>query len=100
MTASIAIQVLPKAESKEQLISIVDAVIDHIRQSGLPYFVGPFETAVEGDDYGQLMELVKDCQLVAVRAGAKEVSANVKVVYAPEGEVLSIAEKTLKHHKT
>jgi len=99
MKASIAIQVLPTARDEEDLIRIVDEVIAFIRSSGLHYHVGPFETTVEGDDYDQLMDIVKECQHVAIRAGAEKVSAYVRVVYRPEGEILSIDRKIKKHAK-
>jgi uncharacterized protein YqgV (UPF0045/DUF77 family) len=98
MTASIAIQVLPAVDSEEELIRIVDEVIDYIRSTGLNYYVGPFETTIEGDSYDQLMDIAKECQHVAVRAGAPSVSAYIKVVYRPEGEILTIDRKVTKHH--
>lgn len=98
MNASVAIQVLPKVSSDEEVIRIVDAVIDYIKSTGLTYFVGPCETSIEGD-YDELMEIVKECQKVAVRAGAKSVSAYVKINYCPEGEVLTIEKKVTKHHQ-
>ncbi|MBE5938658.1 MAG: thiamine-binding protein [Lachnospiraceae bacterium] len=97
MKASIAIQVLPEAENDDELIRIVDEVIAYIKSSGLHCHVGPFETTIEGDDYDQLMDIVKECQHVAVKAGAKKVSAYVKVVYNPEGEILTIDRKISKH---
>lgn len=100
MNASIAIQVLPAASSKDELIRIVDEVIAYIKSQGLHCHVGPFETTIEGDDYDRLMDIVKECQHVAIRAGAESVSAYVKVVYRPEGEVLGIDEKITKHAET
>lgn len=97
MNASVAIQVLPKADNDEELIRIVDAVIDHIRSTGLNFYVGPCETSIEGD-YDELMEIVKECQKVAVNAGAESVSAYVKINYRPEGDVLTIEKKVRKHH--
>lgn len=97
MKASIAIQVLPEISNDDELIRIVDEVIAFIKSSGLHCHVGPFETTIEGDDYNQLMDIVKECQHVAIRAGAKKVSAYVKVVYNPEGEVLTIDKKITKH---
>ena len=97
MNASIAIQVLPEVGSKEELIRIVDEVIAFIKSSGLHCHVGPFETTIEGEDYDQLMDIVKECQHVAIRAGAEKVSAYVKVVYRPEGEILTIDGKIAKH---
>ena len=97
MKASIAIQVLPAASNQQELIRIVDEVIAYIKSSGLHCHVGPFETTIEGDDYNQLMDIVKECQHVAIRAGAEKVSAYVKVVYQPQGELLTIDRKITKH---
>lgn len=99
MTASVAIQSLPAAENDQELVRIVDEVIDYIRSTSLNYYVGPFETTIEGSDYDQLMDVVKECQHVAIRAGAKKVSAYIKVVYEPEGEILTIDQKVTKHHQ-
>ena len=99
MKASVAIQVLPAMENDEELVRVVDAVIDYIRAQGLNYYVGPFETTIEGESYDQLMDIVKECQLVAIRAGAPKVSAYIKVVYEPEGEILTIEKKVTKHHQ-
>ena len=98
MKASVAIQVLPKVAETGEVIRIVDEVIAYIKSTGLHYYVGPFETTIEGDDYNQLMEVVAQCQRVAVQAGAPAVSAYVKISYRPEGGVLSIDEKITKHH--
>lgn len=99
MKASVAIQTLPAAENSDELIRIVDEIIAYIKSTGLNCYVGPFETAVEGDDYDQLMDIVKECQHIAIRAGAPKVSAYIKVVYEPEGEVLTIDKKVTKHHQ-
>lgn len=99
MQASVAIQVLPEAKDNDELIRIVDEVIDYIKSTGLNYYVGPFETTIEGDDYDQLMDIVKECQHIALRAGAPRVSAYIKVVYEPEGEILTIDKKVTKHHQ-
>lgn len=98
MNASVAIQVLPQAENDDELIRIVDEVIDYIKSTGLNYYVGPCETSIEGD-YDELMDIIKECQKVAVRAGAATVSAYVKITYRPEGDVLSIEKKVTKHHQ-
>lgn len=98
MNASVAIQVLPKTESEEELIRIVDEVIAYIKSKGLSCSVGPFETTIEGD-YDELMDIIKECQYIAVKAGAKEVSAYVKIIYKPEGDVLTIEKKITKHHQ-
>ena len=98
MNASVAIQELPKVNSDEEVIRIVDEVIAYIKSTGLNYFVGPCETSIEGD-YDELMDIVKECQKIAVRAGAKSASAYVKINYRPEGDVLTIEKKVTKHHE-
>ena len=97
MSASIAIQVLPQAPNSQELCRIVDEVIAYIVSTGLRYEVGPFETTIEGDNYDQLMEIARECQHVAIRAGAPKVSAYTKVVYRPEGEILTIDQKIGKY---
>ena len=99
MKASVAIQCLPVTENDEELIRVVDEVIGYIKSTGLNYYVGPFETTIEGEDYDQLMDIVKECRHVAIRAGAPKVSAYIKVVYEPDGEILTIDRKVTKHHQ-
>ena len=48
MSASIAIQVLPKVETDEEICRVVDDVIAYIQGTGLHYQVGAFETTIEG----------------------------------------------------
>ena len=98
MKASVAIQVLPAAENSDGAIRIVDEVIAYIKSTGLKCYVGPFETAIEGD-YDELMDIVKECQHIAIRAGAPSVLAYIKVDYRPEGDVLTIERKVTKHHQ-
>lgn len=95
--ASIAIQVLPKVEG-EEVIRVVDEVIAYIKSTGLNTFVGPFETTVEGD-FDELMDIVKECQKICIRAGAKSVMSYVKIAYNPGEGVWSIEKKTKKHHE-
>ena len=98
MNASVAIQTLPAAENDEELIRIVDEVIAYIKSTGNSCYVGPFETTIEGD-YDELMDIVKECQHIAIRAGAPSVLAYIKVDYRPEGDVLTIERKVKKHHR-
>ena len=97
MEASVAIQTVPEAPNDDELCRIVDEVIDYIKGTGYNYYVGPFETTIEGP-YDELMDIVKECQHIAIRAGAPSVAAYVKVSYKPEGEVLSIERKIGKYH--
>ena len=98
MNAYVAIQVLPKANTNEEVIRIVDEVIAYIKSTGLTYYVGPCETTIEGE-YEELMEIVKNCQYIAIKAGCPQVSAYVKIGFAPEGGVLTIEQKVTKHHQ-
>ena len=97
MSASIAIQVLPKVETDEEICRVVDEVIAYIQGTGLHYQVGAFETTIEGESYDELMDIAKECLKVAVRAGAPKVSAYIKVVYRPEGDILTSEQKTGKY---
>ena len=97
MSASITIQVLPEAPNDAELCRIVDEVIAYIQSTGLRCEVGPFETTIEGESYDNLMEIAAECQRVAVRAGAPKVSAYIKVVYRPEGDILTIDRKIGKY---
>ncbi|MDR2158899.1 MAG: thiamine-binding protein [Treponema sp.] len=96
--ASLAIQVLPKTADGDEVIRIVDAVIAYIKSTGLPAFVGPFETTVEGS-FEELMEIAKECQLICIREGADAVSAYIKTAYNPTEGVWSIDKKVAKHHR-
>ena len=99
MRANLSIQILPGAQDDREVVRIVDEVIDYIRSTGLHYYVGPSETAVEGDDLHQLMEIAENCMLVAAKAGSAKTSAYIKLGYCPEGAVLTIDEKVTKHHR-
>ncbi|MGO1468825.1 MAG: thiamine-binding protein [Tissierella sp.] len=98
MNASVAIQVLPDVGSDEEVVRIVDEVIAYIKSTGLSSYVGPFETVIEGD-YEELMEIVKQCQYIAIEAGCPSIIAYVKINFKPEGGVLTIDKKVRKHHK-
>ena len=90
--------VLHDVQDEEEVIRIVDEVIDYIKSTGLNYYVGPCETSIEGD-YDTLMEIVKNCQLVAAKAGCKAMNTYVKISYKAEGDVLTIDKKVTKHHQ-
>lgn len=99
MECSVAIQVLPMdAASDEETVRIVDAVIASIQEADVNPYVGPFETTIEGD-YDTCMEVVKNCQLVAAKAGCGHVMTYVKINYKSEGDVLSTDQKVGKYHQ-
>lgn len=97
MSASIAIQILPKVDTDAEVCRIVDDVIAYIRSTGLNYHVAPFETTIEGDSIDALMDIAKECMHVALRSGTPKVSAYIKAVHRPEGEILSIDQKISKY---
>ena len=99
MKASIAIQIEPKINDVEEVIRVIDEVIAYIKSTGLTYYVGPCETAIEGDDFDELMEIAKNCHKVAIKAGSPGVSAFIKTNFRPETGVLTIAKKVTKHHE-
>lgn len=98
MNCSIAIQYLPMdAADDDATCEAVDAVIDYIDSTGIDYFVGPFETAIEGD-YETCMEILKNCQLVGAAHGCKHVMTYAKINFKPEGDVMSTDHKIGKYH--
>ena len=59
MNAHLAIQILPKMKDDDkEICRVVDEVIAYIQSTGLHTFVGPCETAVEGD-FDTIMEIAK-----------------------------------------
>ena len=64
MSASIAIQVLPKVETDAEVVRIVDEVIACIQSTGLTYQVGAFETTIEGESCDELMAIAKECLIL------------------------------------
>ncbi len=99
VNCSVAIQYLPMdSKDEDEVCRVVDAVIAYIDSTGLDYFVGPFETAIEGD-YDACMEVVKQCQLVGAEAGCKHVMTYVKIDYKSEGDVMSTEHKVSKYHE-
>ena len=89
---------LPTVTSDEEVVRIVDEVIAYIKSTGNSCYVGPFETTIEGD-YDELMDIVKECQHIAVKAGCPALMSYVKIIYKPNGEVLTIDQKVTKHHQ-
>ena len=99
MNCSIAIQFLPMdATDDDETCRVVDEVIAYIDRSGLDYFVGPFETAIEGD-YDACMEVLKNCQLIGAKAGCAHMMTYAKINYKPDGDVLSTERKVSKYHE-
>ena len=99
MNCSIAIQYLPlDAADDDETCRVVDAVIAYIDPTGVEYFVGPFETTIEGD-FDMCMDILKTCQLVGAKAGCGHVMTYAKINYRPNGEVMSTEHKVGKYHE-
>lgn len=96
INASVAIQILPNARNSEELIKIVDEVIAYIKSKNLKTHIGPFETTIEGN-YEDLMEIIKESQLIAIKAGASGLMSYIKINYKPNGDLLTIEEKINKY---
>jgi uncharacterized protein YqgV (UPF0045/DUF77 family) len=94
-TASVAFQIMPRANANSNTIAIVDKVLALVKKSGITYEVGPMETTMEGD-LDSLLDIVREAQDIAIKAGAQSVFTNVKISYSPKG-VLTIAQKVTKH---
>ena len=80
----------------ELVVDLAD--VPYIDSTGIDYFVGPFETAIEGD-YDQCMEILKNCQLVGAKAGCKHVMTYAKINFKPEGDVMTTERKVAKYHE-
>ncbi|MCD1146578.1 thiamine-binding protein [Peptoniphilus sp. KCTC 25270] len=98
MNCALALQTLPQVDDTKELVRIVDEVIAYIESTGLEYFVGPFETTVEGD-LDQIMDIIRKSQEIAIREGAPMVSSYVKLVYSPDQSILTTDEKVSKYHE-
>lgn len=98
MNCSVALQFLPMdAASDDEVCRIVDEVIAEIDASGLSYYVGPFETAVEGD-LDECMDLVKRCIKAGEKAGCAESASYLKISYRSDRDVMSTGRKIAKYH--
>ncbi|MDR2600989.1 MAG: thiamine-binding protein [Spirochaetaceae bacterium] len=95
--ASAAIQALPKRAGgdEKELLRVVDAVIDYISKQGCRYFVGPFETTIEGDAE-TLWKILKGAEEVCYQEGSDEVALYIKFASNRKKGVLGIEEKTSK----
>ena len=99
MKSALAIQCLPLAASgkpKEEVYKLVDAAIDIIARSGLPYTVGPFETVIEGPA-DQLFDIARRAHQAIIDAGSSSVASYIKIFSSPD--LGSSEEKTGKYRK-
>ncbi len=95
MKSALAIQCLPILDApREEVYKTVDAAIEVIIDSGLPYQVGPFETTVEGE-LSQLLALAQRAHEAVLATGVKTVITYMKL--ASGEELGSSDEKTKKY---
>ena len=93
MNSNVSLQILPIVPEGDAY-TVVDKVIDLIRESGVKYVVGPMETTMEGD-LNLLMDIVIKAQELCFTIGAKRVISVVKIDYKPAG--VTIEEKIGKY---
>ena len=81
-----AFQVLPTGV--DDLYGCVDAAIEVVQTSGLPYDVSSFETTIEGE-YDEIMEVVKRAQTACFDYGTDSVICNIKIANFPAGTTIA-----------
>lgn len=81
-----AFQVLPAGV--DDLYRCVDAAIEVVQSSSLPYDVSSFETTIEGE-YDQIMDVIKRAQAACLDYGAESVLCNIKIANTPTGTTIA-----------
>ncbi|WP_432352847.1 thiamine-binding protein [Sporosarcina sp. A2] len=82
--ALVSIQIIPKTPNGEDVIPYVDAAIEVIDQSGVPYHVAPLETTMEGE-LSKLLEIIEKMNVRVTELGATSVISQVKIYSNPAG---------------
>jgi uncharacterized protein (TIGR00106 family) len=82
--ALVSIQIIPKAQSSQELYSLVDAAIEVIKQAGVKYEVHPLETTMEGE-FSQLMGIIEKMNQRMIELGSPNVISQIKILFQPEG---------------
>lgn len=82
--ALVSIQIIPKTPNGEDVIPYVDAAIEVIEQSGVPYQVAPLETTMEGE-LGNLLSIIEKMNVRMTELGAPSVISQVKIYSNPKG---------------
>lgn len=92
---NLGIQVVPVASASDGY-PIIDACIEIIQKSGIPYTVTPFETVLEGR-YTDIMELVDQLYDQSL-ARCEEVVINIRI-HAKRSEDVRGSDKTNKFNR-
>lgn len=82
--ALVSIQIIPKTPNGEDVIPYVDAAIEVVEQSGVPYRVAPLETTMEGE-LGNLLHIIEKMNTRMTELGAPSVISQVKIYSNPKG---------------
>ena len=91
--ALVSIQIIPQTPNGEDVIPYVDAAIEVIAQSGVPYQVAPLETTMEGE-LGQLLRIVENMNTKMTELGAPSIISQVKIYHNPENaSMATLTEK-------
>jgi len=80
----ISVQIIPKTEKYEDVITFVDAAIAIIDASGVKYEVHPLETTMEGE-LSTLLQIIERMNIKMIELGAINVITQVKILYQPSG---------------
>ncbi len=91
---NVELQVIPGGV--DDVYTVVDSVIELIKESGVKYVVGPMGTTMEGE-LPALLKIVEKAQQVCIDGGARRVLSVVKIDYKPEGA--TIEEKIGKYRE-
>lgn len=87
-----SIQIIPKTPNGEDVIPYVDAAIKVIDESGLPYFVSPLETTIEGT-MTELLPLIEKMNKEMMSEGCTSVISQVKFYHAKEASMAELVKK-------
>lgn len=95
--SAMAIQCVPRGvHERDEVYRAVDAAIDVLDASGLPYTVGAMETVVEGP-LDQLIELAQKAHEAVLEHGGGRAMTYIKLVSAPD---LQPADEKLAKFRT
>lgn len=84
-TITLGLQIVPKSTTNDTY-ELVDAAIDIIKKSGVPFRITPFETVMEGR-YEELMMISEIAQKAVLEAGADECLVYYRIHYRKDSDV-------------
>ncbi|GGA96201.1 thiamine-binding protein [Macrococcus hajekii] len=87
-----SIQIIPKTPNGEDVIPYVDAAIAVIDASGLPYYVSPLETTIEGN-MSELLPLIEKMNKEMMKRGVTSVISQVKFYHAEHASMDKLTHK-------